>query len=42
MGKEAGGRGRTYVYLRLMHVDVWQKPTHYCTAITFQLKINKF
>ena len=30
-----------YVYLWLIHVDVWQKPTQYCKAIIFQLKINK-
>ena len=40
-----GGRqveaGRTYVYLRLIQVDVWQKPTLYCKAIILQLKINK-
>ena len=23
-------------------IDVWQKPTQYCKAINFQLKINKF
>ena len=27
--------------LRLIHVDVWQKPTQYCKAIILQLKINK-
>ena len=32
----------TYVYLWLIHVDIWQKPTQYCKAIIFQLKINKF
>ena len=30
----------TYEYLWLMHVDVWQKRTQYCKAITLQLKIN--
>ena len=43
-GLEVGGRfkrERTYVYFWLIHVDVWQKPTQYCKAITFQLKINK-
>ena len=29
----------TYVYLWLIHVDVWQKPTQYCKAIILQLKI---
>ena len=45
MGWEVGGKFKregTYVYLWLIHVDVWQKPTHYCKAITLQLKINKF
>ena len=32
----------TYVYLWLIHVDVWQKPTQYCKAIILQLKISKF
>ena len=39
----AGGRLKregTYVYLWLMHVDVWQKLTQYCKAIILQLKIN--
>ena len=33
-------REGTYVYLRLIHVDRWQKPTQDCEAIIFQLKIN--
>ena len=33
-------RERTYVYLRLTHVDVQQKPTQYCKAIIPQLKMN--
>ena len=40
---EVGGRFQregTYVDLRLIYIDVWQKPTHSCKAITFQLKIN--
>ena len=41
-----GGRevyeGGSYVYLWLIHVDVWQKPTRYCKAIILQLKINIF
>ena len=44
MGREIGGglqREGTYVYLWLIHVDVWQKPTQYCKAIIPQLKINK-
>jgi len=42
MGREVGRRlktERTYVYLWLIHVDVWQKPTQYCKAIILQLKI---
>ena len=31
---------QTYVYLWLIHVDVWHKPTQYCKAIILQLKIN--
>ena len=42
MGWEARGRQEgTYVYLWLIHVDVWQKPTQHCKAIILQLKINK-
>ena len=33
---------KTYVYLRLIHVDVWQKPTQYYKLIILQLKISKF
>ena len=38
-----GGRFRRegiYVYLWLIHVDIWQKPTQYCKALIFQLKIS--
>ena len=40
-----GGGGRfksqgTYVYLCLIHVDVWQKPTEHYKAIILRLKIN--
>ena len=35
-------REGTKLNLRLIHVDVWQKPTQYCTAIILQLKVNKF
>ena len=31
-----------YIYLWLILDDIWQKPTQYCKAIIFQLKINKF
>ena len=40
----AGGRFKrewVYVYLWLVHVDAWQKPTHVCKEIILQLKINK-
>ena len=33
-------REGTYVYLWLIYVDLWQKPTQYCKAIILQLKIN--
>ena len=33
---------RTYVYLWLIHVDVWQKPTKFCKAIILQLKNKIF
>ena len=32
-------RGGIYVYLWLIHVDVWQKLTQYCKVIILQLKI---
>ena len=32
---------RTYVYLWMIHFDVWQKTTQYCKAVILQLKINK-
>ena len=38
-----GGRFQkegTYVYLWLMHADVWQKPIQYRKAIILQLKVN--
>ena len=34
-------RKRTYVYLWLIHADVWQKLTQYCKAIILQLKTDK-
>ena len=46
-GWDGAGEGRrlkregTYVYLWLIYVDVWQKPTQYCKEIIRQLKINK-
>ena len=42
-GWEVGGRFKregTYVHLWLTYVDVWWKPTQYCSAIILQLKIN--
>ena len=44
MGWEARGRFKreeTFIYLWLIHGDVWQKPTQYYKAIMLQLKINK-
>ena len=41
MGWEVGGRFKregTYVYLWLIHDDVWQKSAQYCKVITLQLK----
>ena len=42
--REMGGsfkREGTFVYPRLIHVDVWQKPTQFCKANSLQLK-NKY
>ena len=39
-----GGRFKKeglYVYLWLIHVDIWQKPAQYCKEIILQLKIKK-
>ena len=39
MGWEMGGgfkREGIYVYLRLIHLDVWQKPAQYYKAIILQ------
>ena len=44
MGREMGERFKregTYVYLWLIHVDVWQKLSQYCKVIIFQLKKNE-
>ena len=30
-----------YLYLWLIHVDTWQKPTQHCKVIILQLKIKK-
>ena len=43
MGKTVGGRFKRegiYVYLWLIHVDVWQKPSQYFKVIILQLKIK--
>lgn len=42
-GWEGSGRfkrERTNVYLGLLHVGVWLKPTHYCKAVILQLGKN--
>ena len=39
-GGEGGGKEGTWVYLRLILVDVWQKTTKFCKAIILQLKKN--
>ena len=44
MGWEVTGRLRregTYVYLWLIHVDVWQKPTQYCNYPSIKNKLRK-
>ena len=44
-GWEGAGRFQregAYVYLCLIHIAIWQKPTQYCKAIIIQLKINLF
>ena len=33
-------REETYVYLQLIYIVIWQKPTQYFKAIILQLKIN--
>ena len=33
-------REETYVYLWLIHVDIWRKPSQYCKVIILQLKIK--
>ena len=38
-GREPKREG-IYVYLWMIHIVVWQKPTQYCKAVIFQLKIN--
>ena len=38
---ESFKRDGTYVYLRLTHIVVWQKPTQHCKAVVLQLKMKK-
>ena len=33
-------REGTYVFLWLIHVDVWQRPVQYCKAVILQLKME--
>ena len=35
---EEAGVEWLYEHLRLIHVDIWQKPTQFCKAIILQLK----
>ena len=37
-GKKEVQEGGDIVYLWLIHIDVWQKPTQHCKAIILQLK----
>ena len=39
--EESFKREGTYVYLWLIHVDVWQKSTQYCKVIILRLKTKK-
>ena len=41
VGREVGGGvqdGGTHVHPRLVHVNVWQKPSQYCKVAILQLK----
>ena len=38
---EGGSGWEAYVHPWLIHVNIWQKPTQYCKALTYQLKVNK-
>ena len=38
---EGGPRGREYIYIWLIHFDIWQKTTKFYKAIILQLK-NKY
>ena len=39
IGREAQ-EGGTYMYLWLIHADLWWKPTQYCKVIILQLKVK--
>ena len=39
---EEGGREGTYVYLRLMYVNVCQKSAQFCKVVILQLKKTYF
>ena len=41
MGGEREFQGEGYIYLCLIQVDVWQKPTQHCKATIFQVKFKK-
>ena len=34
-------REKTYLYIWLVRIDIWQTPTQHCKAIILQLKINR-
>ena len=38
--REAQEKGEIYIYLWLICIVVWQKPTQLCEAIILQLKIK--
>ena len=41
-GRMKGGSGcGTHVHPWLIHVNVWQKPPHYCKVISLQLKLKE-
>ena len=41
-GGETFKKKGIYLYLWLIHVDIWQKSMQYYKAIILQLKINEF
>ena len=40
-GWERGPKGKGYVYLWLIDIAIWQKPTQPCKTIMLQLKFKK-